>query len=222
MDMTLLRVDSSIRHEGSVSRQVADSAEQAWRDEHSAAGIVVRRDLVDGKITPEAWVAAIAARQVQEADRTPAQQLAAELTTQLADEIIAADTVIVAAPLYNFGVSPHLKLWIDLLIADPRLAPGSEPVLAGKPLVLVVARGGGYGAGTPRAGWDHATPYLQRIFNDVFGMDVHLVEAELTLADVVPAMTELRPLAASLREQAHSLAADRGSALGARARAAVA
>ena len=48
-------------------------------------------------------------------------------------------------------------------------------------------RGGGYGAGTPREGWDHATPYLLRILGDVWGADVTLVEAELTLADVVPA-----------------------------------
>ncbi len=47
-------------------------------------------------------------------------------------------------------------------------------------------RGGGYGAGTPREGWDHATPYLLRILGDVWGADVTLVEAELTLADVVP------------------------------------
>ena len=51
--------------------------------------------------------------------------------------------------------------------------------------------------GTPKEGWDHSTPYLQRIFGEVFGMDVHLVEAELTLADVVPAMEALRGVARS-------------------------
>ena len=51
----------------------------------------------------------------------------------------------------------------------------------------MIARGGGYGPGTPRAGWDHATPYLQQIFGAVFGADLTVVEAELTLASVVPA-----------------------------------
>ena len=60
-------------------------------------------------------------------------------------------------------------------------------------------RGGGYGAGTPREGWDHATPYLLRILGDVWGADVTLVEAELTLADVVPALAELRDAAAVSR-----------------------
>ena len=68
-------------------------------------------------------------------------------------------------------------------------------------------RGGGYGAGTPREGWDHATPYLLRILGDVWGADVTLVEAELTLADVVPAMAELRDAAAASRGEAREKAA---------------
>jgi FMN-dependent NADH-azoreductase len=76
----------------------------------------------------------------------------------------------------------------------------------------VIARGGGYGAGTPREGWDHATPYLLRIFGDVFGADVTLVAAELTLADVTPAMADFRDLAKANREAAHELAAATGRA----------
>ena len=63
----------------------------------------------------------------------------------------------------------------------------------------MLVRGGGYGAGTPREGWDHATPYLLRILRDVWGADVTLVEAELTLADVNPALAELRAAAAVSR-----------------------
>jgi FMN-dependent NADH-azoreductase len=117
--------------------------------------------------------------------------------------VAAATALVIATPLYNFGVAQNLKTWIDLLITDPRFAPGALP-LAGRPLALVIARGGGYGAGTPREGWDHATPYLHRIFADVLGAEVTVVSAELTLADSVPAMAELRPLAAQSREQAHA------------------
>ena len=92
---------------------------------------------------------------------------------RLADEVLAADAIVVASPLYNFGVPQHLKTWIDLLITDPRLGPGTAP-LTGRPLALVIARGGGYGPGTPRAGWDHATPYLQQIFGAVLGAEVHI------------------------------------------------
>jgi FMN-dependent NADH-azoreductase len=98
-----------------------------------------------------------------------------------------------------------------------RAAHASGWSLAGRPLALVVARGGGYGPGTPREGWDHATPWLQRIFGDVFGMDVQLISAELTLADVNPAMAGLRDLAAQSRRDAHALAEATGRDLAGRA-----
>jgi FMN-dependent NADH-azoreductase len=108
-------------------------------------------------------------------------------------------------------VPAHVKAWIDLVITDPRFGPGNRP-LEGKAVVLVAVRGGGYGAGTPREGWDHATPYLLRILGDVWGADVTLVEAELTLADVVPAMAELRAAAAASRGEAREKAATVGRA----------
>jgi FMN-dependent NADH-azoreductase len=208
--MTLFRLDSSIRQDGSVSREVADTLQRAWSQEHPD-GAVVRRDLTADPLPSDAWIAAASAGQTPEDERTQAQREAVALATALADELLGADAAVIATPLYNFGVSQHLKTWIDLLITEPRFGPGTSP-LAGRPLTLVVARGGGYGAGTPREGWDHATPYLLRIFRDVFGADVTLVECELTLADVVPAMAELRPVAAASRARAHELAASAGRA----------
>ena len=208
--MTLLRVDSSIRTEGSVSRAVADSLEEAWSSHHP--GPVVRRDLGLDPLPAQAWGAAVGAGTTPEAERTPQQRAAVAFAAALADEVLAADAIVVGAPLYNFGVPQHLKSWIDLLITDPRLGPGTTP-LAGRPLALVIARGGGYGPGTPRAGWDHATPYLQQIFGAVFGADVTVVEAELTLAAVVPAMASLVPEAERLRGLAHEIAAETGRAL---------
>ncbi|GAA4696379.1 NAD(P)H-dependent oxidoreductase [Pseudonocardia yuanmonensis] len=202
--MTLFRLDSSIRTEGSVSREVADTLERAYLDQHPG-GAVVRRDLVAGPIPADAWPTAALAGFTPEDQRTDAQRAALGLAARLADEVLAADALVVATPLYNFGVSQHLKTWIDLLITDPRFAPGTSP-LAGRPVALVVARGGGYGAGTPREGWDHATGWIVRILADVWGADVTVIEAELTLADVQPAMAELRPLAAQVRAQAHERA----------------
>ncbi|MCO1659656.1 FMN-dependent NADH-azoreductase [Pseudonocardia humida] len=200
--MTLFRLDASIRTEGSVSREVADTLQQGWLREHPGTE-VVRRDLRADPVPVDAWAQAVFAGQTPERDRTPAQRDAVALATRLADEVSGATALVIATPLYNFGVAQNLKTWIDLLITDPRFGPGSLP-LAGRPLALVIARGGGYGEGTPRAGWDHATPYLVRIFGDVFGADVTVVAAELTLAESVPAMAELRPLAAQSREQAHA------------------
>ncbi|MDD7966547.1 FMN-dependent NADH-azoreductase [Actinomycetospora lemnae] len=209
--MTLFRLDSSIRTEGSVSREVADTLERAYL-EHHPDDAVVRRDLRTDPVPADAWPTAALAGSTPEDQRTDEQRAAVDLARRLADELDGADALVVATPLYNFGVSQHVKTWVDLLITDPRFAPGTSP-LAGKPVTLVVVRGGGYGEGTPREGWDHATGWLVRILRDVWGGDVTLVEAELTLAETVPAMAELRPLADQVRARAHELAGDAGRAM---------
>lgn len=208
--MSLFRLDSSIRTEGSVSREVADTLTRAYTEQHPN-GTVVRRDLLVDPIPADAWPTAALAGFTPEDQRSDAQRDALALAARLADELLGADAAVIATPLYNFGVNQLLKSWMDMLIADPRFGPGTTP-LTGRPVTLVIARGGGYSPGTPREGWDHATPYLVRIFADVWGADVTVVSAELTLADVNPAMAELRDLAAASRAQAHELAQATGKA----------
>jgi FMN-dependent NADH-azoreductase len=212
--MSLFRLDSSIRGEGSVSREVADTVQRAYTEQHPHA-TVVQRDLGLSPVPADAWSTAALAGFTPEDQRTDEQQAARALAAELADELLGADAALIAAPLYNFGVPHHLKAWIDLLITDPRLGPGTSP-LAGRSVTLVIARGGGYATGTPREGWDHATPYLLRIFGDVWGAEVTVVAAELTLADVTPAMEGLRPAAAESKAQAHELAEATGKALASR------
>jgi FMN-dependent NADH-azoreductase len=127
------------------------------------------------------------------------------LANELSSELKNADAVLLAVPLYNYGLSQHVKTWIDLLLADTELVSGPGPV-QGKPIIFTLARGGGYGPGTPREGWDHATPYLERVFGDMFGMDVRQAVAELTLAPVTPAMAELIDQSKVSEEEAHSSA----------------
>ncbi len=76
--------------------------------------------------------------------------------------------------------------------------------MAGKPVVLATVRGGAYGAGTPREGWDHSTAYLRRILADVWGADLTVVEREFTLVGVNPALDEFTDAAAEM----HKLALD--------------
>ena len=209
--MTLLRIDTSIRVEGSISRAIADSVQAAWQAEHPS-GEVVHRDLGRHPISVESWIAAVGAGQTPADQRTPEQVEGAALAQTLQEELLAADSVLIAAPLYNFGVPANLKTWIDLILTNQALGAGQN-ALGGRPAVLALSRGGGYGEGTPRAGWDHSTPYLERILVDVFGLDVRTVAAELTLADVVPAMAELRPLAAQSLSEAHSSADGHGKHL---------
>jgi FMN-dependent NADH-azoreductase len=201
---TIFRLDSSIRTEGSVSRAVADTLESALVEELGDA-TVTRRDVGLDPLPGSLWATSAFAGFVPETDWTPDQTAAKAVAAELADEVVDADVVIVATALYNFGVSQHLKTWIDALISDPRFAPGTETV-KGKPAFLIVARGGGYGEGTPRAGWDHATAYIQRILADVWGFDLDVIETELTLAEVTPQMAELRDLAREQLAESHETA----------------
>ncbi|MCK2241912.1 MULTISPECIES: FMN-dependent NADH-azoreductase [unclassified Crossiella] len=204
--MTLLRVDTSIRTEGSVSRALGDTFEQNWLAARPGTP-VRRRDVGRHPLPADVWPQSVSTVWTPAEEWTDEQRAAAKLATELADELLGADGLLLTAPLYNFGVPTQAKAWIDLLLTEPRLSPakGQQP-LKGRPAALIVARGGGYGPGTPREGWDHGTPWLHRILHDVFAMDVRVVDAELTLADVNPAMAELRELAAQSREQAHTLA----------------
>lgn len=191
-----------------MTRAVADTVQNAWSAEHPGAP-VLHRDLGLHPLPADAWRNPV----VGDDD---ARRDSAALATTIADELLAADAYLLAVPLYNYAIPHHVKAWFDLLLTEPRFAPGSAPVLAGRPAVVVTARGGGYGPGTPRAGWDHNTPYLRRMFGDILGLDVHLAEAELTLAGVNPAMEALRGLADKSLADAHTTAESHGRTIAAR------
>lgn len=204
--MSLLRVNASIRKDGSVSREIADLVERSWREDNPGATIV-RRELGLDPIPSDAWAQAVVGSHVTPHQRDDAQRRAVALASTVADEVIDADVVILAVPLYNFGVSQHVKTWIDLLFTDPRLATAAAPEhLGGKPVELVIVRGGGYGEGTPREGWDHSTGWIRRILEDVWKVDLRIVETELTLVGVNPALDEFKDLARQMRQEAEALA----------------
>ncbi|RKR87818.1 FMN-dependent NADH-azoreductase [Micromonospora pisi] len=209
--MSLFRLDSSIQGERSTTRAVADTAEKAWLRTHPS-GLITRRDLVASPLPPHAWTSAVSAGFVPADQRTDEQAESVALRTALFDELLAAEAYLLAVPLYNYGVSQHVKNWIDLLLTDPRMGTG-QPPLAGRPAALITARGGGYGPGTPREGWDHATPYYRRIFGDLFGMELHVSEIELTMAESNPAMAELRGQARQQLEAGHVSAEKHGELL---------
>lgn len=213
--MSLFRLDASIRVEGSHSREIADFVEQEWRAAHPTSP-VVRRHVGVEPIPATAWATAVGAQYTPVDSRTPEQHDAVALAAAITDELVDADALLFAVPLYNFGVSQHFKTWVDLVITDPRMAAGVTPAIAGKPAVLVTVRGGSYAAGTPREGWDHATGWMRRILADVFRLDLNVVESEFTLADVNPALADFRELAAELRARAEQDAREHGRSLGAR------
>lgn len=210
--MSLFRLDASIRLEGSHSRTLADRIEGQWRSSH-ADEPVTRRDVGLHPLPAEAWSRAVNAGSTSDAERSAPQRAALELAGQLSDELLEADRYLFATPLYNFGVSQHLKAWVDLVTTDPRMKATDPLPLEGRPAVLVVVRGGAYGPGTPRDGWDHATGWIRRILADVWKLDLRVVEEEFTLVGVNPALDEFRDLAATLRTNAARAATEAGDFL---------
>lgn len=205
---TLFRLDASVRLDGSVTRAVSDTLEAAILAELGEA-TVTRRDIGLNPVDSAVWATAAFAGYTPEADRSPEQVAALTTAAALADEVAGADVLLFGTPLYNFGVSQHVKTWVDVLATDPRFAPGATTI-AGRPAFLVVARGGGYGAGTPREGWDHATGWYRRVLEDVWGLDLDVIETELTLADVNPQMESLRELAREQLAASHEAARSAG------------
>jgi FMN-dependent NADH-azoreductase len=209
--MTVLRVDASIQGERSASSALADLV---TAEVTAAHGDVVRtRHLGADPLPSHAWGVATTAGFVPEEHRTPEQVEALGLAASLVAELREADAVVLAFPLYNWGVSQHVKTWIDLVITGA--GPG-VPVLDGTPVVLVTTRGGGYGPGAPKEEWEHSIGYLRRILVDVWGADLTVVERDLTLVGVNPAMDGLQEEAALQRKQAETAAVDAGRVLATR------
>ncbi|MDT7704860.1 MAG: FMN-dependent NADH-azoreductase [Pseudonocardiales bacterium] len=201
----LLHIDSSIQGDRSVSRKLTARAAAAWRAAHPA-GTVTYRDLGRTPL-PHLDTAAGLARMIPREQHTPDQAASWALTEQLINEIKDATTLLLGLPLYNFGAPSSVKTWVDHLIArglsiDPQTGTG---LLGGRDFIVLAARGGGYGAGTPREGWDHAEPWLPHALS-LTGLEPRFITAELTLATSNPAMAQLIPLAEqSLAEAEHAI-----------------
>ena len=210
--MNLFRLDASPRTDGSHSRQIADIVQTELSSADDALTVTNREIAID-PLGSNVWWDAVTASMTAERDRSSQQQAAVAQAAALVDELVAADAMIFAVPLFNFGVSQHFKTWVDLVITDPRMAAGVTPATAGTPAVLVTVHGGYYAAGTPREGWDHATPWMQRILADVWQLDLQTVEANFTLVGVNPALDEFRGLADQLRQETEDQARQHGRGL---------
>ncbi|PCN47983.1 FMN-dependent NADH-azoreductase [Curtobacterium sp. 'Ferrero'] len=192
---TLLHIDSSADLAHSRSRELTAAFADAWRA-RGPEYTVVRRDLHVDQL-PHLETSAL---HWAAADRTADEVVAPEddqRRQEVIDELLAADVVVIGAPLYNYTVPSTLKAWIDRVHVPGVLTGGVQP-LAGKPVVTVVSRGGTYDAGTPTEGWDHGSPVLQIVLGAAFGMKHYPVTVSATLADRLP---DLAPLAEHARAE---------------------
>ncbi len=145
---TILRVDSSITGENSVSRQVTNRIVDQLRTANPDAK-VIERDLVAEPLA-----------------HLTLDQFADQSTL---DEFLATDTVVIGAPMYNFTLPSQLKAWIDRLAVNGRTfrytAEGKPEGLAGpKRVIIALSRGGYYGAEQGNADYEHLESYLKAFF----------------------------------------------------------
>jgi FMN-dependent NADH-azoreductase len=182
-----------MRHEGSRSRELSARFAAAWQAANPE-GRVIYRDL-DADPIPHLDLTAFSANLVGDDDRTAPQREARKLTETLANELLTADEIVIGIPLYNFGPPSTFKAWFDRIVVQGlTVNPGGGGLLGGRPLTITAARGGGYGPGTPREGWDHREPWLRHAFSQLGFDDIRFIHAELTLARDVPQMSGLEHL----------------------------
>ena len=172
---TILRVDSSGRHEGSHSRVLTGRLVERLLREHEGARVIERDAGVGLPVVDESW---IGAAYTPPADRSVAQESALTTSDGLVEELEAADIVVIGAPIYNFGVSAGLKSWIDQVCRANRTfrytEQGPVGLLQGKRAFLVVTSGGTDVNGEV----DFATPHLVQVMRFIGIEDVRIVAAD--------------------------------------------
>jgi FMN-dependent NADH-azoreductase len=165
--MKLLHIDSSILGEGSASRALTREVVSRWRA--ARPGIeVTYRDLA-AKELPHLTHAAF----------TRADELEAARNAAVLDEFMAADVIVIGAPLYNFSIPSQLKAWIDRISVAGKTfrytASGPQGLAGGKRVIVAISRGGIYAPG-------HANEFGESYLSFLFGFlgitDVTFVRAE--------------------------------------------
>lgn len=158
--MTILHIDASINGGNSASRSISKSIVDQLRATDATAHTVYR-DLA--------------------AEPLPHLTLDAFADTSVLDEFLAADTIVIGAPMYNFTLPTQLKTWIDRIVIAGKTfrytENGPEGLVVGKRVIIALARGGFYGESSPAAALEHLETYLRGVFNFI-GIEPEFVAAD--------------------------------------------
>ncbi|GBR09791.1 FMN-dependent NADH-azoreductase [Gluconobacter frateurii] len=178
--MKILHIDSSILGDYSVSRQLSADTVARLKAVHPDATVTYR----DLAANPVPYLTGAHMASFQGAPVTDAA-LADDLAigNGYIDDLLAADIIVIGAPMYNFSVSVQLKSWIDRVVVAGKTfqygATGPEGLLPkGKKAFLISTRGGVYTGGSPAAALDHQEKYLGSILAFIGLTDVTWIRAE--------------------------------------------
>ncbi|HEX6638041.1 MAG TPA: NAD(P)H-dependent oxidoreductase [Steroidobacteraceae bacterium] len=177
MNPSVLVINSSAAREGSVSRELVEYTVDRLLQE-SPRSRIVRRDLGAHPV-PHLDVDTL--NGVRGTPATGAEQAARQLSDELIAELRAADTLVIGAPMYNFGVTTSLRAWFDHVLRAGETfsysSAGPRGLLAGKRVIVIESRGGLYSEG-PAAAIDFQEPYLRHLLGFIGLTDVTFVHAE--------------------------------------------
>lgn len=175
----ILMINASPRGRDSASRSVADTLAARLGDLHPAAKAVCR-DLA-AELMPHLDGATLRAISTQDPAEAERLREAARLSDQLTDELLESDLLVIATPMWNFGIPSALKAWIDLVVRPGRTFRYADGGVLGlakdKKAILVLASGGVFTEG-PWRSWDFVEPYLRQVLGFIGIVDVQTVRVE--------------------------------------------
>ena len=201
--MKLLHIDSSVLGPHSVSRQVSAAIVERLRNATPRLDVVYR-DLSAVPLSHLSGSHLAAAQGATTPDATLQQDLATGET--VLNEFLAADIVVIGAPMYNFTIPSQLKAWIDRIAVRGKTfnyGPNGPVGLAGnKRVIVAISRGGFYGVDTPLGALEHVETYLRGVFGFIGVTELEFISAdgvqvgpehrEKALASALQAATNLR------------------------------
>jgi FMN-dependent NADH-azoreductase len=176
---TLLYINSSVRNEGSISRQVTGEFINKWKAARPGDN-VVERDLAAQPL-PHLNEETLGAFFTPTEQRSAAQSQAARLSDDAVAELVSADVIVIGAPMYNFSVSSGLKAWIDHVaragLTFKYTESGPVGLLQGKKVYVFTSRGGVYSHG-PAKSMDFHETYLRGVLGFIGLTDVTFIHTE--------------------------------------------
>lgn len=176
---TLLHIDSSARLTGSLTRQLSAAYAEQWQAKNPG-GKVIQRDLATQAL-PHITEAMIGAYFTPADQRSAEQQAIIAQSDKLVDELVAADTLVIGVPMYNFAPPSAFKAWIDHISRVGRTfkygETGPVGLLTGKRAIVILSRGGVYSEG-PAQPLDFQGTYIRGVFGFLGITDIELIVAE--------------------------------------------
>ena len=178
--MRLLHVDSGILAENSVSRRLSAAVVARWRQQVPDLAVTYR-DLASDPIDHLSG-SFLMAQSIDPSRYTAALQRDLAVSGAALEEFLAAEVVVIGAPMYNFSIPSQLKAWIDRLAVRGKTFRytdnGPEGLAGGNTVSVASSRAGFSAPETPRAAIDHQEPYLRAVFGFLGITDIQFVRAE--------------------------------------------